>query len=72
MYLSSFLALAGFSIGAHAKGPFLQKIDDTTHVIGNDLWNVTIGRQYGVKLFHKDRDLVGDAVGHYVSYSESF
>jgi rhamnogalacturonan endolyase len=52
-----------------AKGPFFQEINATTHVIGNDLWNITIGRQYGVKLFYKNKDIVGPAVGHYVSYS---
>lgn len=69
MRLSSLVSLA-LAAGVHAKGPFLQKVDDTTHIIGNDLWNVTIGRQYGVKLYYKGKDLVGDAVGHYVSYSE--
>lgn len=39
--------------------------------MGNDVWNMTQGRQYGVKLYYKDHDCVGDAVGHYVSYSES-
>jgi hypothetical protein len=52
-----------------AKGPFFQEINATTHVIGNDIWNITIGRQYGVKLFYKNKDIVGPAVGHYVSYS---
>ncbi|GES65207.1 rhamnogalacturonase [Aspergillus terreus] len=61
--------VAALAAGAYAKGPFLQKIDDSTHVIGNDLWNVTIRQQYGVKLFYKGQDLVGDAWGHYVSYS---
>jgi rhamnogalacturonan endolyase len=69
MRFSSFVSLA-LAAGVHAKGPFLQKVDDTTHIIGNDLWNVTIGQQYGVKLYYKGKDLVGDAVGHYVSYSE--
>ncbi|KAH1316660.1 hypothetical protein LV164_008050 [Aspergillus fumigatus] len=68
MRLSSLVSLA-LAAGVHAKGPFLQKVDDTTHIIGNDLWNVTIGRQYGVKLYYKGKDLVGDAVGHYVSYN---
>ncbi|EAU30742.1 predicted protein [Aspergillus terreus NIH2624] len=61
--------VAALAAGAYAKGPFLQKIDDSNHVIGNNLWNVTIGQQYGVKLFYKGQDLVGDAWGHYVSYS---
>ncbi|KAF9895165.1 hypothetical protein FE257_000067 [Aspergillus nanangensis] len=69
MLLSAAGVFAALAAGAHAKGPFLQKINDTAHVIGNDLWNVTIGQQYGVKLFYKNQDLVGDAVGHYVSYN---
>ncbi|KAH8429125.1 putative rhamnogalacturonase [Aspergillus melleus] len=67
--LSALGALALFSAGTVQAKPFLQKINDTAHVIGNDLWNVTIGRQYGVKLFYKDTDLVGNAWGHYVSYN---
>ncbi|KFY13776.1 hypothetical protein V491_06285 [Pseudogymnoascus sp. VKM F-3775] len=53
----------------HAKGPFLKTIGPEEHIIGNDIWNVTIGRQYGTKLFYKNRDIVGDAVGHYASYN---
>ncbi|KKK17913.1 hypothetical protein P175DRAFT_0481919 [Aspergillus ochraceoroseus IBT 24754] len=62
-------ALAALAIGVQARGPFLQTVNDTTHVIGNDLWNVTIGLQYGVKLYYKNKDLVANAVGHYVSYN---
>lgn len=53
------------------RAPFLQEVDGEAWVIGNELWNMTQGRQYGVKLYYKDHDCVGDAVGHYVSYSES-
>ncbi|KAL3426542.1 Rhamnogalacturonate lyase 1 [Phlyctema vagabunda] len=49
--------------------PFLIKINNETALIGNDFWNVTIGRQYGTKLYYKGVDLVGKAVGHYVSYN---
>jgi rhamnogalacturonan endolyase len=52
-----------------AKGPFLLKVNDTEHIIGNDLWNITIGQTYGTKLYYKDHDCVGEAVGHYASYS---
>jgi len=47
----------------------LKVIDNSTAVIGNDLWNVTLGPQYGKKLYYKNVDRVGRAVGHYVSYS---
>ena len=68
------LLLVGVLTGAHplverAAGPFLSQVDNGTWVIGNELWNLTQQRTYGVKLFYKERDLVGDAVGHYVSYS---
>ncbi|KAI1155456.1 rhamnogalacturonate lyase [Nemania diffusa] len=53
----------------HAPGPFLTQVDNQTWIIGNELWNVTQGHQYGVQLFYKDHDCVGDAVGHYVSYN---
>ncbi|KAF7558261.1 hypothetical protein G7Z17_g40 [Cylindrodendrum hubeiense] len=49
--------------------PFLSQVDDQTWIIGNELWNLTQGIQYGVKLFYKNHDCVGDAVGHYVSYN---
>jgi hypothetical protein len=54
---------------AQGKGPFLQTINATQHIIGNDLWNITIGSTYGTKLYYKGHDCVGQAVGHYVSYS---
>lgn len=67
--------LAGSVLGRPSKGssraPFLEEVDRETWVIGNELWNMTQGRQYGVKLYYQDHDCVGDAVGHYVSYSES-
>lgn len=71
MLLPALGALTALTTGVYAKGPFLHKLNDTAHVIGNDLWNVTIGQQYGVKLYYKNQDLVGDAWGHYVSYSIS-
>jgi len=58
---------------ANRKGQsrgFLRQIDNSTWVFGNNLWNLTQGRQYATKLYYRDRDLVGEAVGHYVSYSE--
>lgn len=64
------LLLSAASV-ATAGDPFLIAVDNQTHIIGNDLWNVTIGPKYGTKLFYKGVDLVGKAVGHYVSYSGS-
>lgn len=48
---------------------FFQTVNSITHIIGNDLWNITISEVFGTKLYYKNHDLVGDAVGHYVSYS---
>jgi rhamnogalacturonan endolyase len=56
--------------GDDPSNPFLIKIDDETHIIGNDIWNVTIGRTYGKKLYYKGVELVGRSTGHYVSYSQ--
>lgn len=55
----------------NATGPFLEQVDNQTWVIGNEVWNMTQQVTYGVQLYYKDRDCVGDAVGHYVSYSKS-
>jgi rhamnogalacturonan endolyase len=52
-----------------ATGPFLTQVDNTTWVLGNEIWNVTQEQIYGVKLMYKGKDCVGEAVGHYVSYS---
>lgn len=52
-----------------ATGPFLTQVDNTTWVLGNEIWNVTQEQTYGVKLMYKEKDCVGEAVGHYVSYS---
>lgn len=69
MLFLSLLFLTAASIAA-AGEPFLITVDNQTHIIGNDIWNVTIGPRYGTKLFYKGVDLVGKAVGHYVSYSK--
>ncbi|KAF2141847.1 polysaccharide lyase family 4 protein [Aplosporella prunicola CBS 121167] len=52
-----------------ARGPFLKSLNNTYHVIGNDLWNITQGPTYGKKLYYKGQDLIGDAVGHYTGYN---
>lgn len=52
-----------------ATPPFLQQLDNQTWMIGNGIWNVTQQVTYGVQLYYKGQDCVGDAVGHYVSYS---
>lgn len=64
-------ALVSASPAKHdPPAPFLNQVDSQTWVIGNELWNLTQGPKYGVKLFYKGHDCVGDAVGHYASYSE--
>lgn len=65
-----FLQVAASSPLAHKKGPFLQILNETHSIIGNDLWNITQGPTFATKLFYKDHDCIGDAVGHYVSYSK--
>jgi rhamnogalacturonan endolyase len=52
-----------------ASSPFFLRLNGAEHVIGNDLWNITIGPTYGTKLFYKNKDIVGNAQGHYLSYS---
>lgn len=62
--------IASTSPVKRATSPFLTSVGDLTWVIGNDVWNMTQGPKYGVKLNYKERDCVGDvATGHYVSYS---
>jgi rhamnogalacturonan endolyase len=48
---------------------FLKELGNSTWVLGNGIWNVTQNRQYADQLWSKGKDRVGDAVGHYVSYS---
>lgn len=73
MFLPTLFITAVFASGVHPtpldNGPFLVTISETEHVIGNSIWNITIGQTYGTKLYYKDKDLVGNAAGHYVSYS---
>ncbi|OBT83679.1 hypothetical protein VE02_07564 [Pseudogymnoascus sp. 03VT05] len=69
MRLSILASALAIATQVHAKGPFLKTIGPEEHIIGNDIWNVTIGKQYGTKLFYKNRDIVGNAVGHYASYN---
>jgi hypothetical protein len=63
------LLLAGTS-QAKQHG-FLKGNGDGTWIIGNDVWNMTQEKIYGSKLYYKDQELVGEATGHYVSYSKS-
>lgn len=62
--------MAGISL-AKQHG-FLKDNGDGTWVIGNDVWNMTQEKIYGTKLYYKDQELVGEAAGHYVSYSKPY
>lgn len=69
--LLAVLLLCGFGLTA-AKAlqkPFLIKISNTTHVIGNGIWNVTIVGGFGRKLYYRNTELVGRSTGHYSSLS---
>ncbi|KAJ2904562.1 hypothetical protein MKZ38_007761 [Zalerion maritima] len=59
----------GHGGGSSDATPFFTTVDNTTWIIGNGVWNMTQGYQYGIKLWYKGRDCVGDAWGHYVSYN---
>ena len=62
-------ASAAPAIASEPIKPFLLPRTSTTGwVIGNGLWNITIGDVYGKRLFYGGRDLIGDAVGHYSGY----
>jgi hypothetical protein len=52
-----------------ANPPFFNKIAPKVHILGNDVWNVTVSRVVANKLFYKGVELVGRARGHYASYS---
>ncbi|KAK8234796.1 polysaccharide lyase family 4, domain III-domain-containing protein [Phyllosticta capitalensis] len=54
---------------AAVSGPFLTQLNESTWVFGNKAWNVTQYQTFATKLWYDGRDLVGDAVGHYVSYN---
>jgi rhamnogalacturonan endolyase len=68
--LNCFLATAyAISSQLNSSKPFLKSLNSTTGwIIGNGLWNITIGDVYGKKLYYKGQDLIGDAVGHYSGY----
>lgn len=68
---SKLLVASALCTQACLASPFLKQLNGTTWIIGNDLWNMTQNEKYGTKLWYKGRDLVDEAVGHYVSYSES-
>jgi rhamnogalacturonan endolyase len=68
--LNFFLATAyALPSRSNSSKPFLKPLNSTTGwLIGNGLWNITIGDVYGKKLYYKGQDLIGNAVGHYSGY----
>jgi rhamnogalacturonan endolyase len=75
-YLTTLLLFGGIGHAVpgatkRATGPFLTQVGNFSWIIGNEVWNMTQGQIYGVSLNYKNRDCVGKAVGHYVSYSRS-
>jgi rhamnogalacturonan endolyase len=63
----SLLALAALVAPAIAVDPFFVQLGAQSWLIGNEIWNLTQGPTYGVKLWYKGRDCVGRASGHYAS-----
>ena len=45
-------------LAAPPPEPFLTEVGTRTWVIGNDVWNMTQGPKYGVKLWYGGRDCV--------------
>jgi rhamnogalacturonan endolyase len=68
--VSLLVGSAAALVAKRATGPFLTDVGNSTWIIGNELWNLTQGQQYATQLYYKNHDCVGDAVGHYVSYSK--
>ena len=69
--LTALVAAAPLEERAKKPKSFLKEVGNSTWVLGNEIWNVTQNRQYANKLWYKGKDRVGNAVGHYVSYSMS-
>ena len=67
--LAALVAAVPLEERAQKPKSFFQETGNQTWVLGNEIWNVTQGPQYGTKLFYKGKDRVGKAAGHYVSYS---
>lgn len=68
--LAAIVAAAPLEERARKPQSFLKEVGNSTWVLGNEIWNVTQNRQYADQLWYKGKDRVGDAVGHYVSYSK--
>jgi hypothetical protein len=68
------LCLVAVSLGQvwAARPPFFKKIGADVHVIGNDVWNVTVNRVLANKLYFKGVELVGRGRGHFASYSKGY
>jgi rhamnogalacturonan endolyase len=70
-YITIVLSLLLASTSRAKQHGFLKDNGDGTWIIGNDVWNMTQENIYGSKLYYKNQELVGEATGHYVSYSKS-
>jgi rhamnogalacturonan endolyase len=58
-----FAALVAAAPSAKKPKSFLKELGNSTWVLGNEIWNVN-------QLWYQGKDRVGEAVGHYVSYSK--
>jgi hypothetical protein len=67
IWIATVLALVADS-WAIARPPFF-KIINSEYVIGNDIWNTTIGSVLARKLYYRGIELVGRGRGHFVSHS---
>ncbi|KAM0815909.1 putative Polysaccharide lyase family 4, domain III-domain-containing protein [Seiridium cardinale] len=67
MRVTSLLACLS-SVSVALATPFLDQIDNSTWVFGNDLFNVTQESVYATKVYYKGYELVGSAAGHYMGY----
>ena len=68
----SLLAALAAAKSVLARGPFLQQINASQWIIGNDHWNLTQGATYATNLPTQGSDAVGKAQGHYAGVGTQF
>ncbi|GMG10685.1 unnamed protein product [Aspergillus oryzae] len=55
--------------------PFLKVVSSTEAIVGNSIWNATVGASVVKPIYYQGKEIVGDAKGQYYSYvdqTESF
>ncbi|KAE8151460.1 polysaccharide lyase family 4, domain III-domain-containing protein [Aspergillus avenaceus] len=64
------LAQVALALPSGDDAPFLEVVDSSKAIVGNSVWNATVGPNYAKPIYYNGKEIVGSAKGQYYSYAQ--